>query len=125
MKIQNGIDAVEIARIKKLMNSSSFTKKILGEEEYKYYKSKGMRPESIAGAFCAKEAFSKAIGTGVRKFSLSEVQVLHDRLGRPYFKFTGKAAKIVKRKRLKFTLSITHTDTSAFAVVTATRKFFF
>ena len=125
MKVLTGIDAVEISRIKKSMKNPSFLKKLLGPQEYKYYEKKHFPEESIAAAFCAKEAFSKVMGTGLTGgFDLTEVEVLHDILGKPYYSFSGKAAKMVKKKRLKFDLTITHTGDTAFAVATATKKFF-
>lgn len=122
MKLYMGIDAVDIDRIKKSMKKQGFLKKVLGENEYAYYEKKGFSPESIAAAFCAKEAFSKAMGTGIRGFSMSEVEVIHDILGKPYYRFSGKAKDLVDSKHLQFSLSITHTDTTAFAVATAVKK---
>lgn len=122
MKVYTGIDAVDIVRIKKSMKKQNFLTKMMGPDEYAYYESKGFPPESVAAAFCAKEAFSKAVGTGIRGFSLSEVEVLHDVLGRPYYQFTGKAKQLVDSKHLQFELSITHTDSTAFAVATGVKK---
>lgn len=122
MKVYTGIDAVDIERIKKSMKKQNFLTKMLGAEEYTYYEKKGFPPESIAAAFCAKEAFSKAMGTGIRGFSLSEVEVLHDALGKPYYKFSGKAKQLVDAKHLRFSLSVTHTDTTAFAVATGVKR---
>lgn len=74
----------------------------------------------MAAAFAAKEAFSKALGTGVRNFKLQEVSVGHDALGAPYFVFTGSAKEIVEERGLTFSLSLTHTDQVAAAFVVAT-----
>ena len=115
--IKNGIDAVEIGRIEHSLESESFKKRVYGSQELKELEHK--RAESYAGAFCAKEAFSKALGTGVRGFSLCEVQVLHDEYGAPYLSLSGNAEKIAREKGLEFSLSITHTDTLAIAFVTA------
>ena len=109
--IKNGIDSVEISRIER------FKRRVYGSDELKELENK--KAESFAGAFCAKEAFSKALGTGVRGFSLCEVQVLHDGYGAPYFSLSGNAEKIAREKGLEFSLSITHTDTVATASVIA------
>ena len=61
-----GIDIIEIKRIKKTMKSSLDFKKIFTENEIEYFKSNGFRYESIAGNFAAKEAISKALGTGIK-----------------------------------------------------------
>lgn len=115
--IKNGIDTVEISRIEHSLESESFKRLVYGSEELKELENK--KAESFAGAFCAKEAFSKALGTGIRGFSLCEVQVLHDEYGAPYFSLSGNAKKIAREKGLEFTLSITHTDTLATASVIA------
>ncbi|MEG2080019.1 MAG: holo-ACP synthase [Oscillospiraceae bacterium] len=117
--ITNGIDLIEIGRIKKSLESPSFFEKVFGEEEKKELIKKNIPCESVAGAFAAKEAFSKALKTGIRNFSLSEVQVLHDELGAPYLSLSGNALEIAKKKNLSFALSITHTKEYAAAFVTA------
>jgi len=48
---------------------------------------------TIAANFAAKEAFSKALGTGVRGFLLAEVSVLRNELGAPYLALSGQDDK--------------------------------
>ena len=105
-----GIDSIEISRIEKSLEIKGFL-------EIEFFKSRNMRAESIAANFAAKEAFSKALGTGIRGFSLSEISVLRDRLGAPYIKLSGKALEAAKG--LSFKVSITHTKTTASAIVLA------
>lgn len=119
MKIVTGIDSVEIARVERLMEKERFFTEILGKEEYAMYRKRGLKAESVAGAFCAKEAFGKALGTGVSGFSWNEVEVLHDKKGKPYYSFSGKAKEIVEIEGLVFDLSITHTKTAATAIAVA------
>lgn len=118
--IRNGIDIVDIKRIERSLENDSFKARVYGADELKELKNK--KPENYAGAFCAKEAFAKALGTGVRGFSLCEVQVLHDEYGAPYFSLSGKAQEIADEKGLEFSLSITHTNTVAMASVIAYGK---
>lgn len=120
--IRNGIDLVEIDRIRRSLESPAFLQKVFGEHERAAFLEHGLRAESAAGAFAAKEAFSKALGTGIRGFSLKEVEVLHDQYGAPYFLLSGKAAAIAAEQKLDFALSITHTKDYAAAVVTAFGK---
>lgn len=108
-----GIDSVEISRIKKSLEIPGFAKKVYSPEELEFLK----RAESYAGNFAAKEAFSKALGTGIRGFSLNEISVLRDSLGAPYLKLDGKALEAAKG--LSFTVSITHTKDIATAIVIA------
>ncbi|HEY5575565.1 MAG TPA: holo-ACP synthase, partial [Clostridiaceae bacterium] len=60
-----GTDIVEIGRIDKaIRKNAKFMDKVFSTEEKKYLKSRKMRPEYVAGRFAAKEAVSKALGTG-------------------------------------------------------------
>lgn len=116
-----GIDLVEIKRISKSVNNNKFLQRVFGKEEYIYLEKNNFPIQSVAANFCAKEAFSKAIGTGIRGFKLKEVELLRDEKGMPYFKFSGNALKIVTDKDLKFSVSVTHTDEYASAVVISWR----
>lgn len=118
--ILNGIDIVEVERIEKSMQSPAFLRRFFSEKEKAYFESKSFNPESVAAAFAAKEAFSKAIGTGIRCFKLEEVSVCHDLLGKPYFEFSGNARKIAEKRKLNLSLSITHTKKIAQASVFGT-----
>ena len=81
-----------------------------------------MRPETMAANFAAKEAFAKALGTGVRGFALGEVAVLRDSLGAPYFALSGRAKELAVGRGLAFSVSLTHTDELAAAFVVAWAK---
>ncbi len=118
MKI--GLDMVEVARIEKSLENPRFKTGVFSREEQRFLESKRWNPQSAAANFAAKEAFSKALGTGVRGFSLCEVSVLRDELGAPFFVFHGKALALTKGKQ--FSVSLTHTDTLAQAVVLMTEE---
>jgi holo-[acyl-carrier-protein] synthase len=111
-----GTDLVEIERIRKSMKNPRFCSRVFGTAELAWLAKRGFSVESAAAAFCAKEAFSKAMGTGLWAFSLREVQVLHDEsTGKPVLKLSGKALKLAGKSR--FSVSLTHTDRYASAVV--------
>lgn len=116
----NGIDIVEIDKIKRSMENPSFLQKVFSDAERSYFKTVAYNPQSVAATYAAKEAFSKAIGTGIRDFKLSDVSVNHNILGKPYFEFFGNAARIVKKRKLEFSLSLSHTAHIAVASVCAT-----
>ncbi|MBQ6752565.1 MAG: holo-ACP synthase [Clostridia bacterium] len=117
MNVKMGIDSVEISRIEDALKTAGFAKRVFSEREREYFEAHGMKPQSIAGAWCAKEAFSKAMGQGVSGFSLAEVEVLHDELGKPYYSLLGAAAELAEKKGvISLDLSITHDRTKAFAV---------
>ena len=79
-----GTDIIEISRIREAINrTSSFKRKVYTEKEIEYIEKKKEPYASYAGRFAAKEAVSKALGTGVRGFSLNDVEILNDNLGKP------------------------------------------
>lgn len=112
-----GIDSVEIARIEKSILRPGFLERVYSEEELCLFRKRNMRAETIAANFAVKEAFSKAIGTGVVGFSLKDVCALRDESGAPYLKLIGSAKSLAQG--LSFTVSITHTETTATAIVIA------
>lgn len=114
-----GVDVVRIDRIAKSIQNPRFLERVFSAEEIEVFARKSMPVQSIAAAFSAKEAFSKALGTGVRGFSLPEVEILHDALGKPYFRLRGRAAARAAEKGLAFSLSLSHTDEIAAAFVVA------
>ena len=82
-----GVDIIEIYRIKELIDKNKrFLEKVFTVKEIEYFESKGLRAETIAGNFAAKEAISKSIGTGIRKFNLKDIEVLRNDLGKPIVK---------------------------------------
>lgn len=118
-----GIDLIEISRIQKAMRNNHFILRVFGADEQRELKVRRNIYPSAAACFAAKEAFSKTLGTGIRGFSLSEVQLLHDSLGKPYLHLSGRAQLLAKEKCLKsFSVSITHTKEYAAAVVAADRE---
>ena len=118
--MQVGIDTVEIKRIESLVqNKERFLERVFSEKEQEEFIKRNNKTEHIAAAFCAKEAFSKALGTGVVGFNLNEVSLLHKENGKPYLAFTGKAQELVKKRNLSFDVSITHTGSIATAIVIA------
>mgnify|MGYP006327732055 FL=1 len=120
--MQVGIDTVEIKRIDSLIkNQERFLERVFSLKEQEEFIKRNNKTEHIAAAFCAKEAFSKALGTGVSGFILNEVSLLHKENGKPYLEFSGKASEIVNGSWLLFDVSITHTDSIATAIVIAFR----
>jgi len=80
--VGNGIDVVRIDRI-----SLNLSRKILTERERKVYddlKTEERKKEFLAGRFAAKEAFFKAIGSGIGKYSFLDISILNDENGGPF-----------------------------------------
>lgn len=90
-----GLDIVEIDRIKKAMNrTEKFQKRILSERELTIFEelSEKRKYEFLAGRFAAKEAFSKANGTGIREgCEFHQIEILNNELGKPELYFNGQA----------------------------------
>ena len=113
-----GNDIIEIERIEKAISKESFKNKVYTQRELENIEKRGDRVETYAGIFSAKEAISKAIGTGVRKFSLTDLEILNDDLGKPYVVVSEKLDKIIKSKKedYQIEISISHSKKYATAV---------
>ena len=122
VQLFTGIDLIKIERIEKSIRSPRFLARVFSAEEIALFRRRGMRPETMAANFAAKEAFAKALGTGVRGFALGEVAVLRDSLGAPYFALSGRAKELAEGRGLAFSVSLTHTDELAAAFVVAWTK---
>ncbi|NMP37250.1 MAG: holo-ACP synthase [Clostridiales bacterium] len=117
MNFSIGMDMTELCRIECSIKSERFIRRVFGAQELEYFESKNMPVPSMAAAFAAKEAFGKALGTGISGFSLNEVQLLHLESGKPYLALSGQALELAQGRN--FDVSVTHTDTCAAAVVIA------
>ena len=75
----------------------------------------------IAARFAAKEATSKALGTGIVGIRWQEMEVLPNRRGKPVLILHGRAAERARQLGLTdFSVSLTHSRTDAMAFVVAT-----
>jgi holo-[acyl-carrier protein] synthase len=117
-----GIDLVENKRIKQSITNPRFLRRILGKSEYSQLEMRGFPVQSVAASFCAKEAFSKALGTGIRGFLLSEVELLRKSSGEPYLHLSGNALRMAEQRDVVFHVSVTHTKEYASAVVIGEEK---
>lgn len=119
MKMAVGVDSVEIHRVEKCLGNPRFVEKVYSPQEQAFLAGKGMPARTAAAYFAVKEAFGKAMGTGLRGFALGEVSVTYDKLGAPKLHLTGRAKRMAGLQ--KFAVSITHTRTEATAIVVAYR----
>ena len=114
-----GNDIIEIERIEKAISKESFKDKIYTQRELENIKKRGKRAETYAGVFSAKEAISKAIGTGVREFSLTDLEILNDDLGKPYVVVSEKLDKIIKSKKEDYQIEISISHSKKYATAMA------
>jgi len=91
MIIGIGNDMIEIERVRKACSKATFLTRCFTIEEINSF---GEKPISLAGNFCVKESVAKAFGTGFRDFSLIDIEVLRDELGKPYVNLYGKAKEL-------------------------------
>ena len=114
-----GVDLCGIARMEKHAADERFLRRFLSEEERAYIAGKGASAaQSLAGIFAAKEALTKALGTGIVG-SLADICVLHDDHGAPYYELRGDYLRLAgERGIVRVHLSISHDGgiAAAFAV---------
>lgn len=116
-----GTDLCETARMERAIARDTFLKKVFAPAEQDLLVShtgKG-RAETAAANFAAKEAFLKACGRGLGGFALTEIAVLRQDSGAPYYRLSGAAAQWVEEQHLTAHLSLTHDGglACAFAVL--------
>jgi len=105
-----GTDIVNIKRMKRTLKSknNNFKKKIFSKDEIIYCEKRKNPSSFYAKRFAAKEALSKALGTGIRKgINFRDIEVLNDNLGKPSIKLKGSTAIFLKKK-IKNILFIYH-----------------
>ena len=96
----NGVDIIENRRIKKAIKNKKFIDKIFANKEKKFAKQKNANKTNyFAKRFVAKEAFLKALGTGLSNgFSFKDITVLNDKKGKPYIESKKKIDLFIKKK---------------------------
>jgi len=89
-----GIDICEITRVEKSLtrDAEAFSSKILHPDEKNIFDKHNFQARFLAKRFAAKEAFAKALGTGIADgVILPDIQVKNNELGKPYLKLHGEA----------------------------------
>ena len=114
-----GNDIIEIERVEKAILKEGFKNKVYTQKELENIEKRGNRTETYAGIFSTKEAISKAIGTGVREFSLTDLEILNDDLGKPYVVVSEKLDKILKAKKEDYQIEISISHSKKYATAMA------
>ncbi len=113
-----GIDLIEVKKVRGAIErfGERFKNRIFAPSEQRFCDAQKEKYLSYAARFAAKEAFSKALGTGLRgKISWRDVVVIDNEKSPPQLEIKGKAEKILNGR--KVFLSITHTKQYASVVV--------
>ena len=102
-----GTDIANINRIKKSLKNNKFITRLFNKTEIKKCDTQTDKSSCYAKRFAAKEAFSKALGTGISKgINFNEIIVYNMRSGKPKINLVGDTKKIVnqtlKKKNLIF-----------------------
>ncbi|MGA9532228.1 MAG: holo-ACP synthase [Anaerolineales bacterium] len=114
-----GVDLVDESRFDPKHASRPFLERVFTESELDECAGDVNAAARLAGKFAAKEAFSKALGSGMRDgLGFMQIEVLHDGAGAPKLMTTGEAERqVVLRGVTQIHVTITHSAGLAVAVV--------
>lgn len=118
-----GVDIVEVKRFEKWIQNENLLNRFFNEDEKSNAKSHSALCQHYAVRFAAKEAFSKAIGTGITGFELKDAFIKNDKNGKPKFIVTKSALKVLEAKcgkSAKIQVSLSHEKQYAVAFVIIT-----
>tara|TARA_B100001059_G_C17749323_1_gene536225 strand:- start:272 stop:652 length:381 start_codon:yes stop_codon:yes gene_type:complete len=123
MKIYGiGTDIVSVDRLKKVIKNKSILSRLFCKEEISKCKKLINFNNCYAKRFAAKEAFAKALGTGIANgISFNEIVIVNKKSGKPFIKLQGKTLQLIKKKfkkKLKIDLSLSDEKKYAVAFVT-------
>lgn len=117
MIIGIGTDIIEVGRVQKAIDRNpKFLNKVFTEKEISYFESRNNMITTIAGTFATKEAVSKVLGTGIRGFNFTDIDVTRTELGKPEVKLYGGALALAESLNItEIMVSISHSETYAIA----------
>ena len=118
-----GTDIVNIKRMEKFLkrNGSRFKNRIFSRKEIIYCDKKKNPSAYYAKRFAAKEALTKALGTGIRKgINFNHIEVINDSLGKPSIQLKGSTNNFLKRKtkNKKYSIYLSLSDDTPWAQAT-------
>ena len=116
-----GTDIANINRLKKSLKNKRFINKIFNINEIKKCNANINKANCFAKRFAAKEAFSKALGTGISKgLNFNEIIVHNIKSGKPSIKLLGNTNKIFKKiiKKKRYNIFLTLSDDKPLALAT-------
>jgi holo-[acyl-carrier protein] synthase len=117
-----GTDLVEIPRFRLAMErrGQRLDERLFSDDERAYAYRQKDPAKSLAARFGAKEAVMKAMGVGLWKFKLRDVEVVRQRGGAPRVALHGRAQELASERGVRaWHLSLTHTEQMALAVAIA------
>ena len=91
-----GVDLVKNQRIKQSIKKKGFIEKIFSKKEIGYSQKTSNKVNFFAKRFAAKEAFSKALGTGFKGgISFKKIEIFNDKMGKPYYYNSNNIKRII------------------------------
>jgi len=114
-----GVDMVEVKRMERWLGNSALLNRYFNQAELDLVVSrKNSAAQTLAARFAAKEAFGKALGTGLAEIELKDIIVINNDKGKPDIKLTGNAQKAFEKSgAVKAHLSLTHEKENAIAMI--------
>ena len=99
MVVGIGTDIVQVARIRSVLERQgrAFAERVLGVNELAIFDAKKQQAAYLAKRFAAKEATSKALGTGIGVVSWQDMEVSNNEVGAPQIQLTGNAAQQLEK----------------------------
>ena len=117
MIIGLGTDIIEIERIKRALYREKFKERVYSSRERRYCEGRGEQAAaSFAARFAGKEAFFKALGTGII-CALNLVEILNDESGKPVIELNGRALELIQERNVK-NLQVTLSHSKNYATAT-------
>ena len=117
-----GTDIIKVSRIEKFLKNKKSLQRLFNKDEIFYCNKKKNFINCFAKRFAAKEAFSKALGTGISEgINFNEIVISNKLSGEPFIKLTKESKKIVEKKLTKkFRVLLSLSDEEKYAVAFVT-----
>ena len=111
-----GVDITAVKRFEKWVKSPDMISRFFNEKEMIEGKSLSAICQHYAVRFAAKEAFSKALGTGISGFKLKDVFITKDENGKPILNIQDTAEEMLKKRCTNYKLHVSLSHESDFAI---------
>ena len=120
--IGNGVDIIENSRIEKAIKKVAFIERVFSKKEIELSLKYKNKTNYYAKRFSAKEAFYKALGTGIREgSSFKYISIQNDKNGKPFIEINNQIKKMIfkrfKLKKFKIHLSLSDEKKHSIAFV--------
>ena len=122
-----GVDIIQNSRIRKSITNKKFLLRVFTNEEINKSKKIKNKTAFFSKRFAAKEAFSKALGTGFRgTLNFKDISIINNKYGKPSIKITNKLHNLInkkfKTKKINVLLSISDESKHSIAFIILEKK---